>query len=81
MQILVHLYSQKDLPFAKSILSVLKSGSAPCGELSLPLLPKRREGIVTAARVAYAVAGGTLSETDIEQLARMVMAELAKYLK
>ncbi len=75
-RVFVSLIGEKDLPFAKSILSVLKSGSAPCGELSLPLLPKRREGIVTAARVAYAVAGGTLSEYSP---AALVLRHLLSY--
>ncbi len=56
------LTGDRDIDFIVSILSKIKSGKKSEKELSLPLLPKMREGIATAARVAYAVQGGHLSD-------------------
>lgn len=59
-RLFVSLTGEKDLSFVEDFLSILHSGSAPQGEFSLPLLQKKREGICTAARIAYAVCGGSL---------------------
>ena len=57
------LTGERDVAFIKSMISVLSSGKRPSEKAaSLPLLPKMREGIATAARVAYAVQGGRLPD-------------------
>lgn len=56
------LTGAKDLAFMESIAERIRDGEEKSGVLSLPLLPKTREGIATAARVAYAVMGGKLAD-------------------
>ena len=59
-RVFITLTGEKDVAFVESICSILRCGNAAPGEISLPLLPKVREGIAVAARVAYAVTGGRL---------------------
>ena len=61
-RLLMALTGAKDIPFAKEVAKRIRDGEEKSGTLSLPLLPKMREGIATAARVAYAVTGGRLSD-------------------
>ncbi len=75
-RVFVSLTGEKDLAFVEKFLSFLKHGEAPKGSLCLPLPEKRREGIITAARVAYAVAGGTLAE---HSPAALVLRHLLSY--
>lgn len=75
-RVFISLTGEKDLSFLESFLSILQSGERAKGTLSLPLLKKGREGIATAARVAYAVAGGTLTE---QSPAALVLRHLLSY--
>ena len=61
-RVFMTLTGAKDLAFMESIAKKIRDGEEKSGMLSLPLLPKTREGIATAARVAYAVMGGKLAD-------------------
>ncbi len=54
------LTGDRDISFIESLVSKIHDGCEKDAEVSLPLLPKERMGIATAARVAYAVRGGRL---------------------
>ena len=70
------LTGEKDLAFMESFVSKIHDGEEKSGALSFPLLPKTREGIATAARVAYAVKGGRLSDYSP---AALVLRHLLSY--
>lgn len=55
------LTGDRDVAFIQKLISLFGNGEGGKGILSIPLLPKMREGIATAARVAYAVQGGRLA--------------------
>lgn len=70
------LTGEKDTAFAEDLIAILSEGEEAEGALSLPLLPPMREGIATAARVAYAAWGGRLSDYSPEAL---VLRHLLSY--
>ncbi len=70
------LTGERDTVFIEKLIEKIKGGEEKDGVISLPLLPKTREGIVTAARVAYAVYGGRLDGYSPEAL---VLRHLLSY--
>lgn len=70
------LTGDRDTDFITSLLSKIRNGEKAKKALSLPLLPKMREGIATAARVAYAVRGGRLADYSP---AALVLRHLLSY--
>lgn len=59
-RIFTTLTGERDVEFIQSLTAIIREGRSVGGAVSLPLLPRKREGIATAARVAYAVFGGRL---------------------
>ncbi len=75
-RLLLTLTGDRDFSFMENLAKKIREGEEKNGTLSLPLLPKMREGIATAARVAYAVKGGRLSDYSP---AALVLRHLLSY--